>query len=398
LHARDIAGILRAPAPSNDPPRPNQVVVTIGYDKDVDSNRTVDRKLKGSSMSSSTLLMPESLRTACLTLLQAVDVPEDQAGVVADVLVRADLRGTASHGVLRLPAYIHKIQAGLLKPQTPWTCLRETPATALFDAGMGLGPVAGLWGMKEAVRRADQFGISAVGVRNASHFGIAAYYALQAVDAGMIGVAISNAAASMAPWGGIQAHLGTNPVCVAIPTQDEIPLVLDMAATEVARGKIRLAQREGQRIPQGWALDSEGQSTTDPRAAIEGTLLPIGGPKGYGIALVNDILAGMLTGSPSGLEVCSIHDLEHPSPVGFFFQVLRIEAFSSPNDFFERLGDQLTAIRKSPRARGVNRIFIPGEIEWECERDRGQNGIPIGSATLMALNELAEELGVQIQL
>ena len=349
-------------------------------------------------MSSTTLLMPESMHKACSTLLQAVDVPEDQASVVADVLVRADLRGTASHGVLRLPAYIHKIQAGLLKPDTPWTCLRETPTTALYDAGMGLGPVAGLWGMKEAVKRAERFGISAVGVSNASHFGIAAYYALQAVEADMIGVAISNAAASMAPWGGIQAQLGTNPICVAIPTQDEIPLVLDMAASVVARGKIRLAQREGRPIPQGWALDNQGQPTTDPQAAIEGTLLPIGGPKGYGIALVNDILAGVLTGSPSGVEICSIHDLQQPSPVGFFFQALQIEAFSSPQDFFDRLGTQLTAIRNGPRARGVERIYIPGEIEWECERDHHLNGIPIGSATLKALRELAEELGVQIQL
>jgi LDH2 family malate/lactate/ureidoglycolate dehydrogenase len=347
-------------------------------------------------MSSTTYLMPESLHTACMTLLRAVDVPEDQAGVVADVLVRADLRGIGSHGMLRLPAYVHKIRAGLLKPHTPWTCIRETPGTALFDAGMGLGPVAGLWGMKEAIRRAGQVGISAVGVSNASHFGIAAYYALQAVEAGLIGVAISNAAPSMAPWGGVQAQLGTNPVCVAIPTQDEIPLVLDMASSVVARGKIRLAQREGHPIPQGWALDSQGQPTTDPQAAIEGTLLPIGGPKGYGIALVNDILAGILTGSPSGVEVRSIHDLEEPSPVGFFFQVLQIEAFSSPHDFFERLGARLTAIRNSPRAHGVERIYIPGEIEWECEQDRRRNGIPIGSGTLKALRELADELGVQI--
>lgn len=349
-------------------------------------------------MSSTRLLQSEALHTACLILLQAAGVPEAQATVVADVLVRADLRGTASHGVLRLPAYVHKIQAGLLKPDIPWTCLQETPATALYDAGMGLGPVAGLWGMKEAIKRAGQFGIGAVGVSNASHFGIAAYYALQAVEAGMIGVAISNAAPSMAPWGGIQAQLGTNPICVAIPTQDEIPLVLDMAASVVARGKIRLAQREGKPIPQGWALDNEGQPTTDPQAAIEGTLLPIGGPKGYGIALVNDILAGILTGSPSGVEIRSIHDLQQPSPVGFFFQALQIEAFSSPQDFFDRIGTQLTAIRNSPRASGVERIYIPGEIEWECELDRQQNGIPIGSATLKALHELAEELGVQIQL
>ena len=349
-------------------------------------------------MPSAKNLKPEPLHAACVTLLRTVGVPEDQAAVVADVLVQANLRGTDSHGVLRLPAYVHKIQAGLLKPDTPWICVRETPATALFDAGMGLGPVAGRWGMKEAIKRAERCGISAVGVSNASHFGIAAYYALQAVEAGMIGVAISNAAASMAPWGGVQAQLGTNPICVAIPTQDDVPLVLDMAASVVARGKIRLAQQEGLTIPQGWALDSNGESTTDPQAAIEGTLLPIGGPKGYGIALVNDILAGILTGSPSGIELRSIHDLEHPSPVGFFFQVLQIEAFNSPRAFFDRLGDQLTAIRKGPRAQGVDRIYIPGEIEWECEQERRRNGIPIGTATLNALKELASELDAEIQL
>jgi LDH2 family malate/lactate/ureidoglycolate dehydrogenase len=349
-------------------------------------------------MSTTKSIFPEVLQTACIALLRAMKVPEDQANVVADVLVRADLRGIASHGVLRLPAYVHKIKAGLLKPDTSWTCLRETPATALYDAGMGLGPVAGLWGIREAIKRAEGCGIGVVGVRNASHFGIAAYYALHAVDAGMIGVAISNAAASMAPWGGVEARLGTNPVCVAIPTQDGSPLVLDMAASVVARGKIRWALREGHPIPQGWALDATGQPTTDPQAAIDGTLLPIGGPKGYGIALVDDILAGILTGSPAGIEVRSIHDLQQPSPVGFFFQVLQIEAFSSSQDFFDRLGSELTAIRNSPRASGVERIYIPGEIEWECERDRRQNGIPIGSATLKALQELAEELDVQIQL
>jgi len=349
-------------------------------------------------MSSTTLLMPEVLHAACLTLLQTVRVSEDQANIVADVLVRADLRGIASHGVLRLPAYVHKIQAGLLKPDTPWTCLRETPATALYNANMGLGPVAGLWGMKEAIKRAEQCGIGAVGVSNASHFGIAAYYAMLAVEAGMIGVAISNAAASMAPWGGVEARLGTNPICVAIPTQDEIPLVLDMATSVVARGKIRLAQRESHPIPQGWALDAEGQPTTDPQAAMAGTLIPIGGPKGYGIALVNDILAGILTGSPSGIDVRSIHDLDQPSPVGFFFQVLQINAFSSHQAFFDRLGVQLSAIRNSPRAKGVERIYIPGEIEWECERDRRRNGIPLGSATLNALHELAKELGTHIEL
>ncbi|MCR4406148.1 MAG: Ldh family oxidoreductase [Anaerolineae bacterium] len=338
------------------------------------------------------------LHDVCQKLLEKVGVPADQADLIARVIVRADLRGIGSHGVLRLPAYIHKVQRGLMAAYTQVTLVREKGATALLDGGGGFGQVAGVRGMEEAIRRAEKYGVGSVGVRNANHFGIAAYYAMMALEKGMIGVVISNAAPSMAPWGGVEPLLGSNPVCVAIPTGEEVAVVLDMASTNVARGKIRLAARQGQKIPLGWALDFQGRPTEDPQAALEGTLLPIGGPKGYGIALVNDALAGVLTGSPFGPAIPSLHDLDRRSAVGFFFQALDVAAFAERAEFESRMQQMLTTIRGSARAEGVERIYIPGEIEWEKEREREAHGVPLPEAVLSQLRDLAIELGVAIDL
>lgn len=345
-----------------------------------------------------TRIAADMLRGVCQQLLERVGVPADQAALVARVIVRADLRGIGSHGVLRLPAYIHKVQRGLMEAHTRVTLVRERGATALLDGGGGFGQVAGVRGMDEAIQRAEEYGAGSVGVRNANHFGIAAYYAMMALEKGRIGVVVSNAAPSMAPWGGIEPLLGSNPVCVAIPTGEEVVIVLDMASSNVARGKIRLAARQGQKIPLGWALDAKGRPTDDPQAALEGTLLPIGGPKGYGIALVNDALAGVLTGSPFGPAIPSLHDPDRRSAVGFFFQALDIEAFAERAEFEAKMQQMLATIRESARAEGVERIYIPGEIEWEKEREREAHGVPVSEAVLSQLRGLAAELGVTIDL
>ncbi|MBC7251396.1 MAG: Ldh family oxidoreductase [Anaerolineae bacterium] len=338
------------------------------------------------------------LHHVCQKLLEKVGVPADQADLIARVIVRADLRGIGSHGVLRLPAYIHKVQQGLMSAHTQVALVREKGATALLDGGGGFGQVAGVRGMEEAIRRAEEYGVGSVGVRNANHFGIAAYYAMMALEKGMIGIVVSNAAPSMAPWGGIEPLLGSNPLCVAIPTGEEVNLVLDMASTVVARGKIRLAARQAQKIPFGWALDAQGRPTDDPQAALKGTLLPIGGPKGYGLALVNDALAGVLTGSPFGPAIPSLHDLSRRSAVGFFFQALDVTAFAEKDEFESRMQQMLSTIRNSARAEGVERIYIPGEIEWEKERERATHGIPVSEAVLDQLRTLATELDVSIEL
>lgn len=340
----------------------------------------------------------DALLEACKRILQNVGVPEDQARLIAEVIVAADLRGVSSHGVLRLPAYVHRVQAGLMTADTQLRVIRERGATVLLDAQGGFGQVAGVYAMNQAVERARQYGVGVVAVRNANHFGIAAYYTMMALPHRMIGIAATNAAPSMAAWGGTAAVLGTNPISVAIPTGQEVDIVLDMAASIVARGKIRSAASKGERIPLGWALDAEGRPTEDPEAALKGTLLPIGGPKGYGLALVVDVLAGVLTGSDYSIYLASLHDLSQRASVGFVMQAVDITAFTDWAEYTEDMQSLIDVIRNSPRAPGVDRIYLPGEIEWLKEREYRQSGVPVPVRVLEELRELAVELGAAVSL
>jgi LDH2 family malate/lactate/ureidoglycolate dehydrogenase len=332
----------------------------------------------------------------CEQLLEQVGVPEDQAALIAQVTVEADLRGIGSHGVLRLPAYIHRVQNGTMTAQTNFAIIRERGATLLLDAQHGFGQVAGVYAMGQAIERATQFGTSLVAVRNAGHFGIAAYYTMLALSENMIGVVSANAAPSMAAWGGTTPMLGTNPISVAIPTGQPVDIVLDMASSVVARGKIRFAASQEQPIPLGWALDADGQPTEDPHAAIKGTLLPIGGPKGYGLALIVDILSGVLTGAAYGPNIVSLHDLTQDVAGGFSLQAIDISAFMDLDEFERRLQDFITDIRRSHKAPGVERIYLPGEIEYNTKQERLENGIPVPENLLQILDQLADELGVAL--
>ncbi len=338
------------------------------------------------------------LAQACSTLLENVGVPPDEARLIAEIVVEADLRGVESHGLLRLPAYIHRVQAGLMTPKTEVKVLRERSASVLLDAQRGFGQVAGVLAMNQAMERARQHGVGVAAVRNANHFGIAAYYAMMALPQRMVGIVMANAAPSMAAWGGAAPVLGTNPICIAIPTGGDVDIVLDMASSVVARGKIRLAASKGERIPLGWALDAEGRPTDDPKAALDGTLVPIGGPKGYGLALIIDVLSGVLSGADFGTRLTSVHDLKQPSSVGFVMQALDISAFADWDDFRRDMQTLVSDILNSPRAPGVERIYLPGEIEWLKRQDRLQNGVPVPASVLAEIRGLARELGSEIAL
>ena len=207
----------------------------------------------------------------------------------------------------------------------------------------------------------------------------------------------ANAAPSMAPWGGMIPLLGTNPICVAVPTGEDVDIVLDMASSVVARGKIRLAASKGEHIPLGWALDAQGQPTEDPSAAMKGTLLPIGGPKGYGLALVVDLLSGVLTGSSFGSHIAATHELDSKVSAGFVIQALDIAAFAEPAEFEKDIKTLITEIRSSPRAPGVERIYLPGEIEWLTKQERLRTGIPVPESLLRDLDHLAGELNIQLE-
>jgi len=343
-------------------------------------------------------IQASDLVQACERLLHKVGVPPDEARIIAEIVVEADLRGVESHGLLRLPAYVHRVQAGLMTPKTEVKVVRERTASVLLDAQRGFGQVAGVRAMTHAMERARQHGVGVAAVRNANHFGIAAYYAMMALPHRMIGVVTANAAPSMAAWGGAAPVLGTNPVCIAIPTGGDVDIVLDMASSVVARGKIRLAANKGERIPLGWALDAQGRPTDDPKAALDGTLVPIGGPKGYGLALAIDVLSGVLTGADFGTRLTSVHDLKQPSSVGFVTQALDISAFADWDDFRRDMQSLVQEILNSPRAPGVERIYLPGEIEWLKRQDRLQNGVPVPASVLAEIQGLAQELGVKIAL
>jgi LDH2 family malate/lactate/ureidoglycolate dehydrogenase len=344
------------------------------------------------------LVAADVLTEACVQVLETVGVPSGQASMIAQAVVEGDLRGVESHGVLRLPAYVHRVQAGLMTATTELKVVQERGATVLLDAQGGFGQVAGVLAMDHAIERAREHGVGFAAVRNANHFGIAAYYTMMALPHKMIGMAATNAAPSMAAWGGTAALLGTNPICVAIPTGQDVDMVLDMASSIVARGKIRFAASKGDSIPLGWALDADGRPTEDPQAALNGTLLPIGGPKGYSLALVVDVLAGVLTGSDYSVHLSSVHDLSCRASVGFVMQAVDITAFADWSEYQKDMQSLVGEIRNSPRAPGIDRIFLPGEIEWLTWRERKQSGIPVPVKVLERIHDLASELGGTLDL
>ncbi|MDO8670822.1 MAG: Ldh family oxidoreductase, partial [Dehalococcoidia bacterium] len=309
-----------------------------------------------------------ALREFVVRVFEKLNVPSEDAEAAADVLVQSDLRGVDSHGVARLGKYyVAGLQMGSINPRPEIKLVKETPATALIDGGSGLGMVVGTKAMNYCIRKAKQSGAAFVTVRNSNHFGIAAYYAMMALPQDMIGISLSQANARVVPTYGRKPMFGTNPISVAVPTKDERPFVLDMATSVVARGKLEIAAREQLPIPLGWALDLDGNPTTDAAAAIEsranlplGGMPETGGHKGYGLALVVDILAGVLSGWGAGASIKGLK-------VGHFFGALRIDGFRPVDEFKEMMDEMLGAIKASPKVPGQDRIYIHGEMEFEAE-------------------------------
>ena len=240
------------------------------------------------------------LAAFCTAVLERVDVPREHAETVARSLLAANLRGVDTHGMTRLPIYVERLRAGLINGRVSGTVVAEGPTTAVFDGENGLGQVVGTKGMQLAIAKAESAGVGFVTVRNSNHYGTAAYYAMMALAHDMIGVSITNSPPLMAPWGGRKGFLGTNPLSIAVPAGEERPFVFDMATSVVARGAVILAAKRGDAIPPTWAMNKDGEPTTDAKAALEGAVLPLGGHKGFGLAMAIDILAGVLAGGPFG--------------------------------------------------------------------------------------------------
>jgi len=268
---------------------------------------------------------------------------------------------------------------------------------ALMDGDDGLGIVVGATAMKKSINKAKSFHIGAVAVKRSNHFGMAAFFSMMALEHDMIGVCMSNSAPFVAPWGGRKPYLGTNPFSVAVPTQTDFPVVIDMATSAAARGKIRLALQKKEQIPEGWALDKEGQMTTDPARALEGCLLPFGGPKGYGIIFIIDIFCGILSGSNYGPYVIPAYkDVSSPQGTGHFFLSLDIRKFMSLDSFKSRMDQMITEIKRCPPATGVAEILLPGEREFTTEKERLTLGIPVDDTLINKIRELGKAHNVDI--
>jgi len=323
---------------------------------------------------------PGAARAFAAALLAAHGVPEADARRSAECLVLADLRGVQTHGLLRLPGYLDRIRKGLVYPKPQLSPVRVTPVAASLDGGNCLGFVVGTRAMEEAVAMARESGIGVVAVRRSTHFGMAATYVLQALAAGMASLVFTNASRAMPPWGGREPLLGTSPLAAGVPGGKLAPFVLDMSLSIAARGKIRIAEKRGTKIPLGWALDGEGRPTTDPTAALAGVVLPIGGPKGSGLAMMMDIFAGVLSGAAYAGDVADQYKAyDRPQDVGHFFLALRPDLFVPMHEVRARMDVLVGRIKACPKAEGVDEILMPGEIESRLAAARETTGIPYGA-------------------
>jgi len=346
-----------------------------------------------------------TLRQFCEQVLTTLGVPPEDARVTTDVLVLADLRGIDSHGVARLGRYVSGLREGYMKPKDESRVLRETKATALIDGGQSLGQVVGKKGMDLAIAKAKDTAVGVVVVRNSNHYGIAGYYSLLALEHDLIGVSMTNAAPLVVPTFGRTALLGTNPISLTAPATKEKPFVLDMATSTVPRGKVEVYQRLGKPMPHGWAVDETGKSSSDPARVLNalakrlgGGLLPLGGEgedlgghKGYGLALMVDVLCGVLSGAATGLQVYA--DEKRPD-VGHFFMALDPTAFRPLDEFKGDMDRLARELKESPKAQGQDRIYVHGEKSFARMEKFRKEGIPLGPKVVEGLKKIGADLDI----
>jgi LDH2 family malate/lactate/ureidoglycolate dehydrogenase len=341
------------------------------------------------------LVKAEPLGRFCVQLFEKVGVPTPDAQVVIDNLIEADLRGVDTHGVTRIAIYIERLQSGAVKARPQMKVLKETTVSALLDGDHGLGQVISARAMEMAIQKAKAGVIGLVGVRNSTHNGAMAHFAMMAVRQGLIGIGLTNTVPLMAVTGGNQAMIGNNPLAIAAPAGSEKPVVFDMACSIAARGKIILAAKKGEKIPLGWAIDKDGVPTEDAKAALEGLILPVGGHKGYGLALMVDVLSGVLTGAHFGPGVGPLYNNPGTQDIGHLMAAINIGAFMPLADFKARMDQMIRDIKNSKKAKGVGEIFLPGEIEMGIEAQRRKEGIPLSRAVYEELCGLGQKLGVE---
>ncbi|MCX6094228.1 MAG: Ldh family oxidoreductase [Candidatus Bipolaricaulota bacterium] len=356
-------------------------------------------------MAESVLYDAAALRRYAERFLIHFEVPADDARVMGDILVTADERGIDSHGVTRLYTYYgRRLERKTTDPASPTRVVKETPTTLLLDGGNGLGPVVAHRAMTRCLEKAKEMGLALVSVRNSNHFGIAGYYAMMALPHGMIGVSLTNSQPFVAPTYSRAGILGTNPIAVAVPAGNERPFVLDMATSIVSLGKIQVHSKAKEAIPLGWGIAKSGEQTESPDAVLDkGALQPLGGPdylrgyKGYGLALLVDILSGVLSGAATGPHVGRPTD-DGIANVGHFFLALRVDAIRDLGLFQDGMDGLIREMKDAAKVPGQDRVYIHGEKEFERAKRSAAEGVPVLKAAVEQLTAVGADIGVPFDL
>lgn len=352
----------------------------------------------------------DALLGFCVKVFEEMGVSREDARITADVLVQANLRGIDSHGVARLARYVNGLRDGVMMARPEERTVVETPTTVTVDAGAGLGQPVSHRAMKKAIEKAEAYGCGFATVRNSNHYGIAGYYAMMALEQDMIGMSTTNAAVLVVPTFGRDATYGTNPIALAVPAQEELPFVMDMATSTVPRGKLEVYHRQEKSLPLGWATDEKGIPTSDAGRVLDnfvkragGGLLPLGGAgeefsgyKGYGMGLMVEVLSAVLPGAAFLTAVYPKNTDGKPLPanLGHFFGAWRVDAFRAPDEFKADMDRLIRELKAGSLAEGATRIYVHGEKEFEEAERRSEHGIPLGAKVEASLRQIAVDLGL----
>jgi LDH2 family malate/lactate/ureidoglycolate dehydrogenase len=344
-------------------------------------------------------VMPADRATAlCEAVFTRLGLSASEVADCTRAIMFATLRGLDSHGIVSiLPGIASSVKRGQTQPHADIVTINEAAVTAVYKGNRAAGPVIGSHAMRAAIARAKEHGVGVVTAIHCAHFGAASAYAAMALPESMFGLVMCNAAASVAPFGGAGSMHGTNPIAYAAPGTD-MPIVLDIATSVVASGQLAKAARRGQPIPPGWALDADGNPTTDPAAGLKGSILPFGTYKGYGMGILVDLLTGALTGSTLGLGVQQSNPDPEVGGQAFFFLAIDPRFFSSPATFAERVDQLISDARTVKPAEGFAEVLLPGELEWREERKRRKDGIPLydGDWAALKANLVAADLPLEL--
>jgi LDH2 family malate/lactate/ureidoglycolate dehydrogenase len=327
-------------------------------------------------------------------IFSACGMSEPQARLVAHTLVKADLRGIHSHGVLRVPEYVFKLTQGGVDPRGAPSLTVANGGALVVDGGNAMGQIAADFAMSSAINCARTCKVAVAAVNHSNHCGALDYWVIKAVDEGMIGIASTNALPTMAPWGGLDKIVGMNPISIGFPALEEPAVVLDIAFGATAHGKMRVYRQKGAPLPEGWAFDKDGRPTTDVEKALAGLIQPVGGHKGVGLAIMMGMLSTLLSGASYGTQLGNMEDGAQSGRDGQVFIAIEAAAFQPLDEIRRRVDAISREIRTSRRRAGVDRLYPPGLLEAAFEKERAKTGIPLNDETIADLAKTAQGLGV----